>query len=176
MSFEVGNQLWQLRLRSGVPRKFETPDQMLEMGIEYFKWAQANPLQEMDFRGKDATEVTINKMRALSWAGLCLFLGVGMRYFVQFRLSLDDREDEISRDFSTVISYFETVMYEQKFSGAAAGLLNPNIIARDLGLADKSEINSTITKNENLVSYTDLSDDALKEIENASKQQKKLNQ
>jgi hypothetical protein len=66
-------------------------------------------------------------------------------------------------------------MYEQKFSGAAAGLLNPNIIARDLGLADKSEIASTITKNENLVSYTDLSDDALKEIENAAKQQKKLN-
>ena len=31
------------------------------------------------------------------------------------------------------------MIYEQKFTGAAAGLLNPNIIARDLGLADKTD-------------------------------------
>lgn len=39
-----------------------------------------------------------------------------------------------------VITQAEAVIYEQKFTGAAADLLNPNIIARDLGLADKKEL------------------------------------
>ena len=34
----------------------------------------------------------------------------------------------------------EEIIRQQKFEGAAANLLNANIIARDLGLADKAEI------------------------------------
>ncbi|MDC9826565.1 terminase small subunit, partial [Devosia sp. ZB163] len=34
----------------------------------------------------------------------------------------------------------DEIIRAQKFEGAAAGLLNPNIIARDLGLADKQEL------------------------------------
>ena len=40
-------------------------------------------------------------------------------------------------------------MFEQKFAGAAVGLFNANIIARDLGLADKQDITTngeSITK------------------------------
>jgi len=35
------------------------------------------------------------------------------------------------------------VIYRQKFEGASADMLNPNIIARDLGLADKKDLSST---------------------------------
>jgi len=45
----------------------------------------------------------------------------------------------MSFGFSTVIADIEAVIKSQKFQGAAAGLLNANIIARDLGLADKSD-------------------------------------
>ena len=41
--------------------------------------------------------------------------------------------------FVVVVSEIEAVIRDQKFSGAAADLLNANIIARDLGLKDKSE-------------------------------------
>ncbi|WGM06649.1 terminase small subunit [Arsenophonus nasoniae] len=34
----------------------------------------------------------------------------------------------------------EEVIYDQKFSGAAADLLNANIIARDLGLKEQSQV------------------------------------
>jgi hypothetical protein len=34
-------------------------------------------------------------------------------------------------------------MYAQKFEGAASGAFNANIIARDLGLADKTEMKVT---------------------------------
>jgi hypothetical protein len=39
--------------------------------------------------------------------------------------------------FSTVTDAIKDIIYTQKFEGAAADLLNPNIIARDLGLQDK---------------------------------------
>ena len=37
-----------------------------------------------------------------------------------------------------VVSKAEKIIYEQKFTGAAADLLNPNIIARDLGNVEKA--------------------------------------
>jgi hypothetical protein len=169
MAFEVGNKLWELRSKHGRDKIFAEPVIMQAAAIEYFKWAEANPLHEQDFRGKDATEVIINKMRAMTWHELSVFLGVNNRYFQEFRRTVEERDDQISRDFSHVISWIESILYAQKFSGAAAGLLNPNIIARDLGLADKSEIKQNITTQENYVDYTDLSDEALKEIENAAK-------
>ena len=43
-------------------------------------------------------------------------------------------------DFSEVCADAERVIYQQKFQGAAADQLNPAIIARDLGLADKKEV------------------------------------
>ena len=40
-------------------------------------------------------------------------------------------------DFLGVVKEVEEIIYNQKFTGAAADLLNSNIIARELGLADK---------------------------------------
>ncbi len=71
-------------------------------------------------------------------------------YFNQFEYSLAKKTDDISKDFSKVITRIREIIYNQKFTGAAAGFLNPNIIARDLGLVDKAEtalkadINSTV--------------------------------
>jgi hypothetical protein len=40
-------------------------------------------------------------------------------------------------EFREVTKEVTTRMYSHKFNGAAAGLFNPNIIARDLGLSEK---------------------------------------
>lgn len=42
--------------------------------------------------------------------------------------------------FGSVTTRAEEIIRRQKFEGAAAEFLNANIIARDLGLADKSEL------------------------------------
>ena len=72
--------------------------------------------------------------------GLCSFLHVNTVYFSQFEQSISEKKDKNSKDFSTVITHVKETIRNQKFEGAAAGFLNPNIIARDLGLRDKSEI------------------------------------
>jgi hypothetical protein len=99
--------------------------------LEYFEWCDSNPIDEtklFSFQG----EVTSGKaphIRAMTQAGLCAFLNIGVSTWHDYKKK---------EEFSEVTSLIESVMYEQKFSGAAAGMLNANIIARDLGLVDKS--------------------------------------
>lgn len=134
MSFEEGNQFWKLRSKHGRDAIFTEPEKLWESACEYFKWCEDTPLNEIDYRGKDATKVTLPKMRAFTIHGLCRFLHVNTKYFNDFKKTC-------SPDFSEVLTRVMEIIYEQKFTGAAAGFLNPNIIARDLGLKDQSEIN-----------------------------------
>lgn len=136
MAAPSGNQFWKLRSKHGRDKLFETADLLWEAACEYFEWCENNPLMEVDFRGKDANEVEIPKMRAFTWQGLCLYLDCNTQYFSQFK----ETEAGKQKDFSLVITRIEQTIYNQKFSGAAAGFLNPNIIARDLGLTDKKEL------------------------------------
>ena len=130
MAAPVGNQFWKLRSKHGRDKLFESPELMWEAACEYFDWCEENPLIEVDFKGKDAEQVDLPKMRAFTWQGLELYLDIH---------SLRDyKANPKYQDFSQVINRIEKIMYNQKFTGAAAGLLHPNIIARDLGLTDKT--------------------------------------
>ena len=56
----------------------------------------------------------------------------------------------------TVIERIEQTVYSQKFEGAAAGLLNANIIARDLGLADRREDKIDVTSGGESITMADV--------------------
>jgi hypothetical protein len=66
-------------------------------------------------------------MRAMTIDGLCLFLDVDLKTWFNWRAE---------EDFFPVTTRAESVIRSQKFAGAAADMLNANIIARDLGLKD----------------------------------------
>lgn len=135
MAAPAGNQFWKLRTKHGRDKLFESPELLWEEASKYFNWCDENPLLETDFRGKDATAVSIPKMRAYTWEGLELYLDIH---------SLRDyKNNKEYKDFSQVITRIEKIIYSQKFTGAAAGFLNPNIIARDLGLKDASKVENT---------------------------------
>jgi hypothetical protein len=140
MGAPKGNQFWKLRSKHGRDTLFESPEKMWEAACEYFQWCDDNPLLEIDFRGKDATQVTIPKMRAYTMQGLCLYLDCNVLYFYEFKKNLKPSENEKHKDFSKVVTRIEETVFNQKFSGAAAGFLNSNIIARDLGLTDNKNI------------------------------------
>ena len=133
MSAPEGNQFWKLRSKHGRDKLFETPELLWEAACEYFEWCDTNPLIEVDFRGKDANEVELPKMRAFTIHGLCRYLGCNSKYFNDFKAANHE-------GFSEVITRIMETIYEQKFIGAAAGFLNANIIARDLGLRDTKDI------------------------------------
>lgn len=130
--FEIGNRFWELRSKHGRDKLFATPELMWEAAKEYFEWCESNPLIELDYKGKDAVRVELPKMRAFTMQGLCLYLDCNVGYFNDFKKTCN-------YDFSVIITRIEEIIFNQKFTGAAAGFLNPNIIARDLGLVDKKE-------------------------------------
>ncbi|MCK1479314.1 DNA-packaging protein [Bradyrhizobium sp. 197] len=133
MAAPKGNRFWEARSSHGRRPIFESADALLEACLEYFEWVEQNPLWEdkiISFQGA-ATHVDVAKMRAMTISGLCIFLDVARRTWDDYRA----RED-----FLPVCNHVEQIIRDQKFTGAAADLLNANIIARDLGLADKTEL------------------------------------
>lgn len=141
--FQQGNQMWKARTSVGVGALFTEPEQMWKAACEYFDWCEQNPLWMHDIKvaDKELTEVSVPKARPFTITGLCLFWGVNSVYLANFK------RNEVyanNPDFSKVISDIEETIRTQKFEGAASGFFNANIISRDLGLADKTEIRGNI--------------------------------
>ena len=78
-------------------------------------------------------------------AGLCIFLGVARNTWTYWKKD---------KDIENMVAQVEEVIRTQKFEGAAADLFNASLIARELGLTDKSS--QEITH-----SFGQLSDDEL---------------
>ena len=136
MGAPIGNQFWRARTKHGRDKLFASPEALWESCCEYFQWVEENPLWEtklFSYQGA-VSEGVIPKMRAMTIGGLCLFLDIDETTWRAWRAGND-------KDFTTVITKAEQIMYNQKFTGAAADLLNANIISRELGLADKSDLN-----------------------------------
>lgn len=137
------NTFWKLRLASGRKRIFRSPKALMDKANEYFQWCISNPwlINEVIKSGPKAGKiVTIPTARPFTIAGFCVHIGVNSRYFNDFEKSLVGKEDGVSKDFSEVISYIKDIMRTQKFEGAAVGVFNANIISRDLGLIDKTDV------------------------------------
>jgi hypothetical protein len=138
--FQPGNQLWKVRSKHGRDKLFTDRAILLEACLEYFEWAESHPIFEAKaymYQG-EIISTAVPHIRALTLAGLCVFIGITQETWGQYRKHAE---------YSEVISEIEGMMYEQKFSGAAAGMLNANIIARDLGLVEKAEVQSSVTVN-----------------------------
>lgn len=125
--------------RAGRPTKYETPEALWEAACEYFNWCADNPLKEEKIvnHRTGIKIVEVNKLRAYTLSGLCLFLGISENYLNNFEANNQAKKDDLLAEFMEVIARIKKTCYTQKLEGAAADLLNPNIIARDLGLVDK---------------------------------------
>lgn len=137
-------------VKPGRPAKFKTPEIMWDRACDYFRWAEENCLQEEKLASDTGTPVIkkLNKMRAFTQTGLCLFIGLDTETYRRY--GTGENGGGVFKDVCKLIAM---VIHEQKFTGAAADLLNPNIIARDLGLFEKQvnenrNINVAMTKDE----------------------------
>jgi len=128
----LGNQFWRARSTHGRKPIFPDPNVLWDACVEYFDWVEDNPLIEtklVSYQGEHEL-VEVPKIRAMTIGGLCLFLDIDFKTWQSY---------QEKKDFIQVTKQAEESIRSQKFSGAAADLLNANIIARDLGLRDKVE-------------------------------------
>lgn len=132
----VNESLYESKRPVGRPPVFSNPDELWQAAVDYFKWVDENPLQEMQYKqsGGEPVPVYVSRMRPYTLAGFCIYNGIG-------ESTLDDYSNAEKRpEFSGVTKRIKSIVRNQKFEGAAAGFLNPNIIAYDLGLnKDKQE-------------------------------------
>ncbi|WP_299970195.1 terminase small subunit [uncultured Roseobacter sp.] len=132
--FVPGTAIWKERSSHGRAPIYDSPEPLWTACCDYFEWASENPLYAdtlVSYQGK-AKHEPVAQMRAFTLKGMCLFIGIS---FETWRTWREDRPD-----LKEVMNRVEDVIYTQKFEGAAAGLLNAGLISRDLGLADRREI------------------------------------
>lgn len=140
MSAPKGNQFWKLRSKHGRDLLFATPQLLWDAATEYFEYTDTRKWVKKDWVGKDALEVERETDTPYTLTGLFLYLDCNVQYFKDFKERIKESEDELDKDFSTVISRIEQIIYTQKFEGAAVGAFNANIISRDLGLKDATDV------------------------------------
>jgi len=133
MAAPKGNKFWMARYNTGRKPKTESPAKLWEACVKYFEFVEENPMMDLQvgfFQG-EGFDHPVPKMRAPTMQGLWIFLGISKTTWHNWK----DR-----KGFLDVITRVEGILYDWKFRGAAAGMLNPVIIARDLGLKDKTEL------------------------------------
>ncbi|MGB1318848.1 MAG: terminase small subunit, partial [Flavobacteriales bacterium] len=126
---------WQLREHDGLYRKFETSKDLWDACVGYFEWVEKNPWisEEKGFASEHAPEtLAMPKLRAMTIIGMCIHIGISQDTWETYR-----KHD----DLHGVTSVVDGIIYEQKLTGAAAGMLNANIISRELGLKESTETN-----------------------------------
>lgn len=157
--FQKGNRFWEMRSSHGRNPTFKTPDALWDAACEYFAWCEDNPLYEQKafhFQGEVIVE-PLAKMRAFTEIGLCLFLDISDETLRNYKKNTD---------FFGVISNIERTIYKQKFEGAAADLLNANIISRELGLASKQDITTNGESiNKPAIDTSKLTDEQLRSLD-----------
>ena len=128
------NQFWKLRSKHGRDKLFETPELLWQAACEYFEHTDQRKWIKKDWVGKDALPVNRETETPYTISGLCLYLDCGKNFWEQFK-------GANHKDFSGIVTRIEQIIYTQKFEGASVGAFNANIIARELGLKEASDIN-----------------------------------
>lgn len=137
---------WEWRKNTGRPKNLESPQQLWDYACEYFQMVDELPYEKLDFiKGGDRAGqiVRLDTIQPYTWAGFEDYLsekGV-IAKLEDYKANKENRYTE----FAEVITRIRNVMFDQKFRGAAVGAFKENIIARDLGLTDKTE-NTLITE------------------------------
>ena len=152
MAAPKGNEYYKIRSKDGRDRIFKTPQELADACNEYFEWVLENPFKEENlfaFQGS-VTKADAKKMRPMTIEGLCNFIDIAKSTFYEYGKL---------EDFSNIVTRASQIIENNQYEGAAAGFLNPSIVARKLGLADKQEV-----KSEEKHSYPQLSEEQLNKI------------
>lgn len=136
MGGPVGNQFWKKRTKHGRSKAF-TPTTLWKACCEYFEWVEQNPFfEEKIFCSYgEIVKGHIEHPRPKTIEGLTVFLGIQQSTWAEWK--------KPANELSGVAQEVDRLMREDKFSGAAAGIYNSNIIARDLGLRDNQDHTSS---------------------------------
>lgn len=134
MAAPHGNSFWRRRSKHAAKAPlYSDPEDLRKACEEYFEYVEANPLyatQAISFQGR-AHNHQVPKPRAMTVTGLCLFIGISTDLWYAWQKSTRREHRE---DLLNIIAWAAAVIRTQKYEGAAAGLFDARIVARELSL------------------------------------------
>ena len=150
MAAPKGNNYYSKRLSDGRSKIFESPEQLAQLAIDYMEECDNNPWEKLEqikqplkpYKNEEGEQVTPSNIVAIpterpySIKGLCSFLGITFQTWKNYQ-TLDSH-----KDFFEITTRIEELIQTQQFEGAAVGAFNSSIIARTLGLVDKTDMTS----------------------------------
>ena len=137
MPAQIGNKYWQFRGKNGANFKYDA-DSLWNQAVEYFDW-----VSEKVWNKKEAIKsgemagvlIDIPTSTPMSIEGFCLFADLVRQTFINYEKGDD-------KDLMEVATRIRQIIENQQFEGATVGAFNPSIIARKLGLTEKTDITS----------------------------------
>lgn len=126
---------------------FPTPEALWSSAVQYFQWVEDNPLvEEKVFFNKDgAHREDITHPRPMTLKAMWVHMNIGKASWYDYRAK---------EDYANVCEEIDSIIYEQKFSYAAADMMNAQLIGKELGIAE-------VTKHTGNVAVTDMSNDEI---------------
>ena len=112
---------------------FKKPEELEEVCLAYFEWADENPWIKNDVvRGGDAagTPLQIPTQRPYTFIGLCQHLGISKECWKDYA---------VKNGFSDLCTRVRDKINNQQVEGALVGAFNASLTARIQGIADKKQ-------------------------------------
>ena len=115
----------------------ETPEKMWEYFLAYVEHERNNPMLKREYVGKDGNEVNTPLQVPITFEGFECYLQD--QDIIEDLGKYSANTDKAYTEYVTIISRIRQNCFVQNFKGASVGLFNANIIAKKLGLIEKSQ-------------------------------------
>lgn len=117
------------------------PEKLWEHFEAYVKKESENPMFKIEYVGKDGREVRTALNVPITFEGFeCYLADLGIiQDLGDYTRNRDNKYD----DYSAIITRIQKNCFVQNLKGAAVGLFNANIIAKKLGMVEKTQNENT---------------------------------
>lgn len=118
-------------------KNIASPETLYQYFEQYRQHTKANPKKYHHWSNRLEKQVSVDREIPLTWKGFEIWLrqqGIIAK--------LDDYEankDSRYGEYAAIIRAIKDEIYDDKFTGAAVGVFQHNIIARDLGLMERTD-------------------------------------
>jgi len=140
-------------INAGARQISNTPEQLWEQAVEYFKWVDEHPIKakRMLTSGKTQGDMKeIEYKRPYSVKAFCLHCGISERY-------ISDIKETRSKDseWYLIMEKILMVIYTQNLEGALVDLYNPLMVSKVLNMDKESAEGNSVVKVEIVHSQRD---------------------
>jgi len=137
MGAPAGNNYWEFRHKHGASFKYNAETLWAE-ALRYFDWQSQRVWNKKDpIKSGDSAGALIDVPTSIPFSikSFCIYADIVHQTFLNYRESED-------KDLMEVATRIQDIIESQQFEGATVGAYNPNIIARTLGLTDRTDLTS----------------------------------